>query len=309
MQKDAVVLEREGPLGHCAREARDPAGQLGARSRTSTKPADPLELLVGSRRVPGAHGLDARATAGAARSTVSSSRWTASPSSVAASPAAPGTVPWASSGRMPGNTLGVVAVRAAIEERERAVREAANPVERRRRDRHQLGQPRRGRQERAPAPRRRRARAGPPPEPADLGHRRGTVVLGPVAVDPHEQARPVAHDLHRAVAGCVELLRLEAGEHPADRRRLVGGPVRVDGARDDQAVDRARHRDVVEAKALGALGLALGLAHALVLEGGPARAGRPGRRPGSRSARPAGRGSRRATARSGRGPRRRRSRP
>ena len=62
-------------------------------------------------------------------------------------------------------------------------------------------------------------------------------------------------------------------EHPPDRRRLVGGPARGRWRPRRSAVDRPRHGDVVEAEPLGALGLALGLPHLLVLEGGPARAG------------------------------------
>ena len=109
-----------------------------------------------------------------------------------------------------------------------------------------------------------------PPAPGGSG----CVRLRSVAVDPHEQARAVADELERAVAGGVELLRVEADEHPPDRRRLVGGPA---GSIAPETISRsigARHGDVVEAQALGPLGLALGLAHLLVLERGPARARR-----------------------------------
>ena len=50
--------------------------------------------------------------------------------------------------------------------------------------------------------------------------------------------------------------------------------VRVDGARDDQAVDRTRHRDVVEAPPLRLGGLVLDLLHLLVVGGWEARSRR-----------------------------------
>ena len=61
-------------------------------------------------------------------------------------------------------------------------------------------------------------------------------------------------------------MRIEPIDHPADRRLAVGSPLRVDRARDDQPVDRPRHRDVVEAEALLALLLLGRLLHLLPRE-------------------------------------------
>ena len=65
------------------------------------------------------------------------------------------------------------------------------------------------------------------------------------------------------------LLAIELRQHPADRRvaRLA------DGARDEEPVDRAGHRDVVEAQPLRAAGLALGVEHLVVAEDGLALTG------------------------------------
>ena len=65
----------------------------------------------------------------------------------------------------------------------------------------------------------------------------------------------------------LELADLEPVEHPADRRLRVA-PFRIDRSGDDQAVDRARHRDVVEAEPLGLVRRLLGVPDRLVGEGG-----------------------------------------
>ena len=88
------------------------------------------------------------------------------------------------------------------------------------------------------------------------------MILGE-AVDPEDDPCALALELDRLVPRALDLVaRLEAADHPADRRRLVGRARRVDRAGDDQPVDRPRHGDVVEAQALGAL---LGLASLLDL--------------------------------------------
>ena len=90
------------------------------------------------------------------------------------------------------------------------------------------------------------------------------------AVDAHEQPRPATLELHGIAAGGRQLAaRVEPVEHPADRRRALARPLRVDRAGDDQPVDRARHRDVVEAQALG-LFLALARGAHLVVAARPA---------------------------------------
>ena len=165
----------------------------------------------------------------------------------------------------------------------------------------------------ASAPRRRRrAPAGRSPRRRPRARARGTGSLGRRRrpVDAHEHARTLPLELERRLAGGGELVgAVEAPEHPADRRPLVGLPLGIDGAGDDQAVDRARHRHVVEPQPLG---LVLGRPGFLDVCRSRGRRGAcryAGRRRGSRSARRRGRGSRRPTGRCDRGPRRRRRRP
>ena len=204
------------------------------------------------------------------------------------------------------DALGVVAVGAALEERESAVGEPAHAVQRGLRDGGQLGQTRRRRRQQREVP------AGEELELAVGGRRLGSgggLRFLAVAVDADEQARAVALELDRAVAGRLQLVRLEPAEHPADRRPSVGLPARVDGAGDDQAV----HRRASWRRSRGA---------AAPPGPPPARRRAPrrrrrrrgasrsrGRRRGSRSARLAGTGSRPARAPRGRGRRRPRSRP
>ena len=105
-----------------------------------------------------------------------------------------------------------------------------------------------------------------------LGRRRRSLEPGldrgcrPVAVDLEQQPRVAALDHDRLVGDVVERRRIESVEHPADRRPLVRRPPRVDRAGDDQAVDRPRHRDVVEAPSLGLVRRLLGLPQRVVVE-------------------------------------------
>ena len=57
VQQHAVVLERERPLGLCARKGRDAPRELRVAVRAH-EPADPLQLVVGHARIPGAHACD-----------------------------------------------------------------------------------------------------------------------------------------------------------------------------------------------------------------------------------------------------------
>ena len=172
-----------------------------------------------------------------------------------------------------GHPLGVIAVRAALEERERAVREAADIVQRRLRQRLEWSQRRCERRER------RRGVRGEQRQLARLGLQHGLVRdrhrLGRPGVEPHEEPRAVALQLDRRLSRSLELGRaVEAAEHPADRRLLVRLPVAVDRARHDQAVDRPRHRDVVEAQPLGLVLRTPGLRDGVVAERRVALAGR-----------------------------------
>jgi hypothetical protein len=132
------------------------------------------------------------------------------------------------------DALGVVAVRAALEERERRVRQAAGTrMDRRRRDRRELRQ-------RVAA--RRRSRPGSSAKSASCPD-----VVGPTGSGSTGPARPATRRSTRtrnvapsrsssngASAGRELLLALEPAEHPADRRVAAV----VDRARDDQPVDR-----------------------------------------------------------------------
>ena len=178
-----------------------------------------------------------------------------------------------------GDAADVVAVGAALELGERREGEAPHAVRGRRRDRRELGQARR---------RRRRARVVEAAEERELarlvvglGSVRGATAPGAAAGAAAGWPRstrtttcaPSRSSTSGASPGVGELRRVEAGEHPADRRRRVALALLVDRAGDDQAVDRARHGDVVEAAALLLVGGALGLLHRVVVEGGDALAG------------------------------------
>ena len=162
--------------------------------------------------------------------------------------------------------LDEVAVRAAVEEGDRRVRQAPRAMERRLRH---FGERRKRRRIQRLVP---VGRDGEELELLERGRLRGRLLLGE-PVDPQEQPGPVALDLDRAALRVVELPRLEPLEHPADRRARVR-PALADRARDDQPVDRAGHRHVVEAPPLGLLGVALGALDALVVGGREAPAAR-----------------------------------
>ena len=98
------------------------------------------------------------------------------------------------------------------------------------------------------------------------GRRLQPVVLA-VPVDADDEPRVAALDLDRPVSVRRQLLvGLEPVEHPADRRRRVGGLLAVDRAGDDQPLLRARHRDVVEAQLLRRLLAGARVLHGLVVE-------------------------------------------
>ena len=128
------------------------------------------------------------------------------------------------SGLHPGDALGVVAVRAALEERERAVREPRDAVERRLGDDGELAQARRGRRQRL-------ARALEQRELARLGDgtpRARAVTARPAgvrlsAVDPQDDRGRAALDLDRPVGrpSRASLVEPEPAEHPADRRLVA----------------------------------------------------------------------------------------
>ena len=244
------MLEGERPLGPRARRARRPGGRAASRSRRATNAAirsSSSSLTAGYHAATGARS--------GGRGSVEVDELEQPVHGVAdlgrRQPAAPAPRPGALA--QAGDPLGVVAVRAALEERERRVGELANAVERRAaRHRRELGQP----------PAVARAGAGGSaskrlswpssrPRPARRLGRRGALA----AVDADEERGAAALELERRPrsppsSGSQSSLR----EHPADRRVA---PL-ADGARDEQPVDRPRHRDVVEAQPLGPVGLPLG---------------------------------------------------
>ena len=148
VEQHAVVLERERALGHRARQAsrcaRASSDVQYASTNASIRSSSSSETSGYQSRT-----TDTSGSAGADRSTSSSRRCTASPISVAVSPPSP-TRQRAALLAQARDALGVVAVRAALEQRERRVGEAPHLVERRGRQRRQLGQ--------AVAARRRRGR-------------------------------------------------------------------------------------------------------------------------------------------------------
>ena len=229
------MLERERPLRAARRASagdvrRAPASR--ARSTPSTKRADPLELLVADRRIPGAHDLQpgrsrvaqvdrleqpVHCVADLRRGQADRARHRAAPLAQAR------------------DALGVVAVRAALEERERRVRQAPHAVDRRRRHRHELRQP--------VAARGRRRR--------ELGEQRELPVLRRRA--PRSPARPPRSAPRRSTrTRNVAPLALELDRRPrpprAPRRtRAARAPSRsaCPGAR----VDRARTRSAGRSRA------------------------------------------------------------
>ena len=87
-------------------------------------------------------------------------------------------------------------------------------------------------------------------------------VVSPMARDGEDEPRVAASQLDRRLVDLRHrAVRVEALEHPADRRRAIRRSLGIDRSRDDQTVDRPRHRDVVQAKPLGALLVSCGLLH------------------------------------------------
>ena len=86
-------------------------------------------------------------------------------------------------------------------------------------------------------------------------------------MDAKEKARVPPLELRRILT-CVRhvVAGVESVEHPTDRSLAIGRPLGIDRSGDDQPVDRASHRHVVEAQALSPLLLALGLAYLLEVE-------------------------------------------
>ena len=220
------------------------------------EPADPLELLVGRARVPAAHRRRSRRGArGARRSMCSSSPCTASPISVAASPPCAALRRRGAARPQPGDALGVVAVRAALEQGERAVGQPAHPVQRG--GSASAAAPAGRRRGGARPGSRRRARAARPP--------RQLVAAAPAG-------RPAAQRSTRTSDRAPPRSSSSGpGSPPRARPRLeppstqpIGvarrRPLRVDRAGHDQAVDGAGHRHVVEAGRSALLRLALGRA-------------------------------------------------
>ena len=76
--------------------------------------------------------------------------------------------------------------------------------------------------------------------------------LGCEPVEPKQQPCVLALELDRAVGRRLELLAcVEARKRPPQRGRGIRRARRIDGAGDDQPVDRPRHRHVVETQPLG----------------------------------------------------------
>jgi hypothetical protein len=126
VQEHAVVLEGERPLGPRAGERRDPGGEGRAAVRRHER-LDPLELLLGDGRVPGTHLLDARRDG---RGQIDQLEQPVH--SVADLRRRETVCAWDGPVRLGGaharDALSVVAVGAAVEERERAVGEPAHVV-------------------------------------------------------------------------------------------------------------------------------------------------------------------------------------
>ncbi len=87
------------------------------------------------------------------------------------------------------------------------------------------------------------------------------------AVDREHEPRIATLQLDRLIARTVDRSgRPQPLQHPSDRRLTVLRPLAIDRSRDDQPVDCARHRDVVEAQALVVIVALLRRAHLLVVE-------------------------------------------
>ena len=102
-----------------------------------------------------------------------------------------------------------------------------------------------------------------------IGYLDGEVrrVVSPMARDREHEARIVASQLDRRFVDLGHsAVRVETLQHPADRRRAVRRSFRIDRSRDDQAVDRPSHRDVVQAQPLCTLLVSGGLLHRVPAE-------------------------------------------
>ena len=258
VEENAVVLEGEGPLRRRTGQRGDARGKIGGAVRRGQR-ADPLQFVVARERIARANErLEVLRDAGCGQVDPLEQPV----HGVADLGRGERGLPLAGpAGRAHSrDSLRIEAVRAALEQREGAVGEPTDPVGGRSGDGLELGK------RRNLDPRRDGLAGG---EERQLGlflHRLrlGLARVRPKAVDAQNEARVVADDLERCVAGALELLRAEALEHPADRRLGVGGATRVERAGHDQPVDRTRHRDVVQAAALVLLGLGLHVLDLLV---------------------------------------------
>ena len=188
----------------------------------------------------------------------------------------------------PHHPLREVPIRAAGEERDRAVGQPADPMARRLRDQWKLSQPWCKRRQRlADSLEERQLTRLARVRLDDRGRRdRGRRAVARdvddrlATIDAEHDGRGASLDLDRCRRRIGDGLgEPEPFEHPGDRRLLTAGPGRVDRARHDQPLHRARHRDVVQAKALFALGLLAALLHVLVRRGVDAGTRLPDARP------------------------------
>ena len=144
VQEHAVVLERERPLGPGARQRRDPLRQLGVAVAVDER-RDPRQLLLRHGRIPRAHllqiGRRRRREVDELQQPVHGVADLGRDE-----PRLARDRPVRTRLPHPGDALGVVAVGAPLEERQRAVGEAAHVVQRRLRqrlDRRERGRERR----------------------------------------------------------------------------------------------------------------------------------------------------------------------
>ena len=251
VEEHAVVLEGKGALGRDALEDRQSPRERRAAERLD-EAADPLELFGAGGRIPGEHLVERRrlgsgeidALEQLVHGVADLARRETAPAGDAAAPV---------DGPESREPLGVEAVRAALEQRERAVGEPT----------HALGRndDRLERRQQWHDGRRRLGRGLEEGELALLGQlRRGDFDLRLVAVDPQPEPRLIPHDL-----AALELLDFEPVQDPSDRRACVT-LFGVDGAGNDQLVDRAGHRHVVEAQPFRLVGRQLRVAHLVVRE-------------------------------------------
>src|SRR6266540_5041317 len=231
-------------------EGRAASRQVGRAVRRDERP-DPLQVLVGHAWIPLAHPLDVDELGRAEIELLEQpvhGRADVERADAVLSLAVADRLERAH----PHEALGVVAVRAAVERRDRGERQAPDPRERGHGNRRELRQPR-GRAHgwfTLSAEQRQLSRLLP-----EWQRLTWLLGLGRVSVDADEDPRAAALQLQRLAAGLRELLpRVEPLEHPADRRRALARPLGVDRAGDDQAVDRTRHRHVVETQPLCVLG-------------------------------------------------------